>query len=125
MREVPVANWRRRDFCSASQLRIHCRVDLVSIVVQPWILCSGGFTDLPEVDDNLVGFRVPSVVGMLLPVLDVDIGDTANKELQFALVEDVDEIWRDQFVESGYEGGELLLHPFLYSPFGDEAISVS
>jgi len=24
MREVPVANWRRRDFCSASQLRIHC-----------------------------------------------------------------------------------------------------
>ena len=23
IREVPVANWRRRDFCSASQLRIH------------------------------------------------------------------------------------------------------
>lgn len=50
----------------------------------------GERTDLPEVDNDFVGFRVTSVVGVLLPILDVDVGDTTDEELQFALVEDVD-----------------------------------
>lgn len=50
----------------------------------------GGVTDLPEVDDDLVGFGVASVVGVFLPVLDVDVGDAADEQLEFALVEDVD-----------------------------------
>lgn len=55
---------------------------------------------LPEVLDDLVVLRVPAVVGVLLPVLDVDVGDTADQQLELALVEDVDQIRGNEFVET-------------------------
>jgi hypothetical protein len=45
---------------------------------------------LPEVDNDLVVLGVSAVVGVLLPVIDVDIGDTSNQELEFSFVENVD-----------------------------------
>jgi hypothetical protein len=44
---------------------------------------------LPEALDDLVIFRVAAVVGVLLPVVDVDFSDTANKQFELAFVEDV------------------------------------
>lgn len=44
----------------------------------------------PEVLDDFVVLRVAAVVGMLLPVVDVDVCDTADQQLEFAFVEDVD-----------------------------------
>jgi len=58
----------------------------------------------PEVLDDLVVLRVAAVVGVLLPVVDVDVGDTADQQFELALVEDVDQIRRDQLVESADEG---------------------
>jgi hypothetical protein len=75
----------------------------------------------PEVLDHLVRLRVTSVVGMLLPVVDVDIGDTANQKLQLALVEDIDELGGDELVEAAEERGELLLDSLLDAPFDKEA----
>lgn len=67
--------------------------------------------DLPEVLDDLVLLLVAAVVGVLLPVVNVDVGDTTNEQLQLALVENVDKVSRDQLVESGHERVELLLNP--------------
>lgn len=46
---------------------------------------------------------------MLLPILDVNIGHTADEELELTLVKDVDELLRDELVEAAHEGLELLL----------------
>ena len=75
----------------------------------------------PEVLDDFVLFGVAPVVGMLLPVLDIDVGDTADEQFELSLVEDVDEIWGNQFVEACDEGVELFFDPLLDAPFGDEA----
>jgi hypothetical protein len=40
--------------------------------------------------DDFVVLRVAAVVGVLLPVVHVDVGDTADEKLELALVEDVD-----------------------------------
>jgi hypothetical protein len=45
---------------------------------------------LPEVLNDLVVLRVSAVVGVLLPVFDVNISDTTDEQLELALVEDVD-----------------------------------
>jgi hypothetical protein len=45
---------------------------------------------LPKVLDDLVVLGVPAVIGVLLPVVDVDIGDTSDEEFEFALVEHID-----------------------------------
>lgn len=76
---------------------------------------------LPEVLDHLILFLVAAVVGVFLPVLDVDVGDAADQELEFTLVEHVDEIGGDELVEAGDEGVELLLDTFLDLPFSDES----
>lgn len=75
---------------------------------------------LPEVLDDFVVFGVAAVVGVLLPVFDVDVGDTADEEFEFTLVEDVDEVSGDELVETGDEGLELLLDTLLNPPLGDE-----
>ena len=59
---------------------------------------------------------------MLLPVVDIDIGDTTNEQLQLAFIEDVDQILRDQLVKTIYEGVELLFHPLLDPPFGEKPV---
>ena len=62
---------------------------------------------------------------MLLPVLDVDIGDTADEEFEFTFVEDVDEVWGDELVEAGDKGIELLFHSLLDPPLRDKPRAVS
>ena len=76
----------------------------------------------PEVLDNLVLLGVSAIIGMFLPVFDINIGNTANKKFKFALIKDVDEIGRNELIEPSYKGIELLLNPFLNSPLSDETI---
>jgi hypothetical protein len=45
---------------------------------------------LPEVLNDLVVLRVPAVICVLLPVLDVNVSDTTNQQFKLALVEDID-----------------------------------
>lgn len=72
---------------------------------------------LPEVLDDVVLFLVAAVVGVFLPVVDVDVGYATDQEFEFALVEDVDEVGGDELVEAGDEGGELFGDAFLDLPF--------
>jgi hypothetical protein len=80
---------------------------------------------LPEVLYDFVVLRVAAVVGVLLPVVDVDVGDAADEQLEFALVEDVDQVRGDELVEARDEGLELLFDALLDAPFGDESVVVS
>lgn len=77
--------------------------------------------DFPEVLNNFVLFLVAAVVGMFLPVIDINISDTTNQEFELALIENVDKISWDQFVETGDEGIELLFDSLLDLPFGNES----
>jgi hypothetical protein len=80
---------------------------------------------LPEVLDDFVVFSVAAVIRVFLPVLDIDIGNTTNEEFEFALVKDIYEIGRDELVETGNEGLELLLNALLNPPLGDKPATVS
>ena len=80
---------------------------------------------LPEALDDLVVFSVAAVVGVLLPVVDVDFSDTTNEQFELAFVEDVYKVRGDELVETRDEGLELLFDSFLDSPFGDESRLVS
>lgn len=80
---------------------------------------------LPEVLNDLVVFSVTTVIGVLLPVLNIDICDTTDKEFELTFIEDVDKIRRNKLVEAGDEGLELLLNTLLNTPFGDEPVTVS
>lgn len=79
-----------------------------------------GADHLPEILDHLILFLVAAVVGMLLPVVDVDVGDAADQQLKLALVEHVDEIGGNELVEAGDEGVELFRDALLDLPFGYE-----
>jgi len=67
-----------------------------------------------------ITFSVATVVGVLLPVIDINICDTANEQLKLALVEDVDQVGRDELVEALYESVELLVDTLLNAPFCDK-----
>lgn len=73
MRDVPVANCSSRDFCSASQLRMH-------FISGQHLLLQTAFDDThsPEVPDDLVLLSVASIIGVFLPVFNVDIRDSSN-----------------------------------------------
>jgi hypothetical protein len=75
--------------------------------------------------DDLVVLGVTTVVGVLFPVVNIDVSNTADEELEFALVEDVDEVGGDELVEACDEGLELLFDALLNSPLGDEPGKVS
>lgn len=77
--------------------------------------------DLPEVLDNLVLLLVTTVVGVLLPVVHVNIGDTTNEQLQFTLIENIDKIRGNQLVEPGHESVELLFDSLDNLPFRDQS----
>lgn len=79
-----------------------------------------GADNLPEILDDLVLLLVAAVIGVLLPVFDVDVGDTTDEQLEFALVEDVDEIGWDELVEAGHKGVELLLDSLHDLPFRNQ-----
>lgn len=55
---------------------------------------------LPKVLNDFVVFGVPTIVSMLLPIVNVNVGDTTNQEFQFSLVKDVHEINGDELVEA-------------------------
>ena len=78
-------------------------------------------TCLPEVLDNLIRFGIASVVGMLLPVVNIDVSYTTYQQLKLGRIKNVDEILRDELMESGGKGIELILHAFLDAPFSDKA----
>ena len=80
-----------------------------------------GSDALPEVLDHDVGFRVATVISVFLPVIHVDVCYAADEELEFALVEDVDQVCGDEFVEAGDEGVELFFDALLDAPFGDQS----
>ena len=119
MRDVPVANCRRRDFCSESQVRMHWR----AVSERGSRICDGGkrASYLPEVGNDFVGFGVTPVVRVLLPVFDVNVGDTADQQLELSLVEDADQILGDQLVEAVDEGVELLFDSLLNAPLGEKS----
>lgn len=58
---------------------------------------------------------------MLLPVVHIDVGNTANQQLQLSLVKHIDKIRRNQLVEAIDKSIELLLDTLLNAPFGDES----
>lgn len=78
-------------------------------------------TYLPEVLNDFVGLGVASVIGVLLPVVNIDISNTANQKLKFPLIEDVDQILWDEFVETNEESVELFIDTPLNTPLCNEA----
>jgi len=53
-------------------------------------------------------FGVLVVLGVLLQVVHVDVGQAANQQLQFLLVENADQLARDDVVETGEKCVQLL-----------------
>ena len=118
---MPVANWSNRDFCSASQLRIHCSIPLVRMITNLGV----ENTDGPEVSDDLILLCVASVIGVLLPVLDIDICNATNQKLQLPLVKYIDKVRWYKLVEARHKRVELRFNSLLDSPFGDKTNAIS
>ena len=53
---------------------------------------------------------------MFLPIVDIDIGDTADQELEFTLIENINQVGWNKFVEAGDESIELLFDTCLNLP---------
>jgi hypothetical protein len=79
--------------------------------------CADNF---PEVLNDLVLFLIATIVGVFLPVVDIDISNTANKQFKLTFIENVNKVSRDQFIETGDESVELLFDSFLNFPFCDK-----
>jgi hypothetical protein len=47
---------------------------------------------LPEVLDDGILFVVAAVVGVLGPVIDINLRNTTNEQLKLTLIEDVDKV---------------------------------
>ena len=75
IREVPVANCSSRDFCSASQLRMHYRSP--SVLIYVWIKHDEE-PYRPEMSNDLILLGVASVVSVFLPILHVNICNASN-----------------------------------------------
>ena len=50
--------------------------------------CKGAHS--PEIFDDFVLLRVASIVGVFLPVLDINVCNTTDKKFKLAFIEDVD-----------------------------------
>lgn len=75
---------------------------------------------LPKVLNHNITLGVATVVGVLLPVIDIDVSNTADQQLKLTLIKNVDKVSWNQLVEAGHEGIELLLDSLLNTPLGDE-----
>jgi hypothetical protein len=70
-------------------VRIHCNEESA---------CAEKFTTviavsyLPEVLDDGILFVVAAVVGVLGPVIDINLRNTTNEQLKLTLIEDVDKV---------------------------------
>lgn len=81
------------------------------------LFCIPRSNHFPEVLNDFVLLLVATVIGVFLPVVYVDISNTANEKLEFTLVKHVDKISRNQFVETSDEGIELFLDSLHDFPF--------
>jgi len=91
--------------------RASCELEQSALLLR--IPCANNF---PEVLDDLVLFLISTIVGMLFPVINVNIGNTANQKLELAFVKDIHKIGWNQLVETRNESVKLLLYPFLNLP---------
>lgn len=64
---------------------------------------------------------VTTVVGVLHPVVDINLTNTTNEKFKLSLIKDVDEIGGDKLVEALDESVELLLYTLLNAPFCHES----
>lgn len=67
------------------------------------------------------GYSLSSVVGVLLPVVDIDLGHTTDEQLQLSLVKHIDELLRDKLVETRHESVKLLRYSSGDSVLSNEA----
>lgn len=72
--------------------------------------------------DDFILFLVTSVIGVLLPILNIDIGNTTDQQFQFTLVEHVDKVCRNEFIESRNERIKLFFNSFLNLPLRYESV---
>lgn len=79
------------------------------------------FAYLPEVLHDRVALGVATIVGVLLPVVDINVCYATDEQLELTLVEDVDEISGDELVEALHEGVELLINTLLDAPLCDKS----
>lgn len=63
---------------------------------------------------------VALVMGVLPPVLDVDVLDAAHQELEFVLIKDLHHVKRHQGVEAFKERVHLFFNSSYKSPFDDK-----
>jgi hypothetical protein len=63
----------------------------------------------PEPLDLRRGGRVVVIIGIILPLIDVDLRKTRDQKFQLLFVEDGDQVWRNDLVEAGQEIVDLLL----------------
>jgi hypothetical protein len=79
---------------------------------------------LPEVLYDRIALGVATVVSMLLPVVDIDVCYATDEQLELTLIEDVDEVGRDELVEALNKGVKLLIDTLLNAPLCNESASL-
>jgi hypothetical protein len=85
------------------------------------LFCIPRANNLPEMLNDLVILGVTTIISMLLPVFDIDIGDTTDQEFQFALVENVNKILWNELMETLNEVLELFFDSLLNTPFCNQS----
>ena len=84
-----------------------------------------GANDLPEILNYLILLLVAPVVGVLLPIIHVDIRNATDKQFEFPLIENVDQVCRDELIEARDESVELLFDSLLDFPLCHQPAEVS
>jgi len=79
-------------------------------------------TDLPEILDDGILLVVTTIIGVLDPIININLADTTNEQLELSLIEDIDEIGRDELVEALNKSLELLVDTLLNAPFCYESV---
>jgi hypothetical protein len=70
-------------------VRIHCNEESACVEKFTTVIA---VSYLPEVLDDGILFVVAAVVGVLGPVIDINLRNTTNEQLKLTLIEDVDKI---------------------------------
>lgn len=90
---------------------------------QPGLLFAVKFCHrLPEPLDDLFIRSVLAVLGVGLPVLHIDLGDSSNEELKLAGVKDFNQVLGNDLKESLSEGLQLLLDSLDNTEFGNQSV---
>ena len=85
IRDVPVANCKSRDFCSASQPLMHYK----SLSAGRARIGQGVDTHSPEILNDRRIFLVATIISVFLPVIHVYISNSSYEELKFTFVKDI------------------------------------